>query len=186
MSHNSIDEATLKMLEEQGGKQRLEAVFQDDWHPGLPVPIPEKPIYKFSESALQVGHFKEDPPSRSPSLSPNRKRNAKAYLRVKRIGTRYPFTIFLWCDADGESVNKRYIQMAEGLVIQDLKRDLRIMYNKQEISIVTTFNEELKVMKDRLALRACALKEETYKLPADQRREDKEPVFCSEADFELN
>ncbi|KAF5644972.1 uncharacterized protein FTJAE_2596 [Fusarium tjaetaba] len=173
MSDNSID-------------QRLEAVFRDGWHPGLPIPIPEEPIYKFSESALQVGHFTEDLPGYPPTISPNRKRNAKAYLMVKRIGSDKPMTFFLWCDADGKPVNKWYIQMAEGLVIQDLKRDLMMMYNNQEVSIVTTYNEELKVMKDRLALRACALKGEPYKLPADQGWDGRDIWFCSEADVELN
>ncbi|KAF5688842.1 hypothetical protein FDENT_4668 [Fusarium denticulatum] len=110
-------------------EQRLEAAFQDGWHPGLPVPVPEEPIYKFSESALQVGHFKEDLPGYPPSLSANRKENAKAYLMVKRVGSQMPMTFFLWCDADGKPVDKTYIQLAEGPVIGDLKRDLMAMYN---------------------------------------------------------
>ncbi|KAG9498581.1 hypothetical protein J7337_009389 [Fusarium musae] len=168
MSHNSIDEAALKMLDEMEDEQRLKDAFQDGWHPGLPIPMPKEPIYKFSESALQVGYFREDLPGHPLSLSASRKKNAKAYLMVKRIDSDMPRTFFLWCDADGNPVNKRYIQIAEGLVIQDLKRDLMVMYNNHEIWLTMDYNEELKVAKDRMALKRCEIRGETYELPADQ------------------
>ncbi|KAF5722104.1 hypothetical protein FMUND_3196 [Fusarium mundagurra] len=190
MSHNIIDEAiaevALKMLDEMEDEQRLELAFQDGWHPGLPVPMPEEPIHKFSESALQVGHFKEDIPDYPPSLSANRRRNAKAYLMVKRVGISMPRTFFLWCDADGIPVNKMYLQLAEGLVIEHLKRDLMVMYNKNEMYLVMEYNEALKVAKDRLALNRCELRGVDYMLPADQGGDGKEPWLCSETDPELN
>ncbi|PNP61537.1 hypothetical protein FNYG_13687 [Fusarium nygamai] len=148
--------------------------------------MPEEPIYKFSESALQVGHFKEDVPGYPPSLSPNRKKGGKAYLMVKRVGSNEPMTFFLWCDADGKPVNKRYIQMAEGLDVEDLKRHLMVMYNQQEMMVVMDYNEALMVAKDRMALRRCEIKGVTYELPADQGVEGREIWPCSEKDLELN
>ncbi|KAG5755630.1 hypothetical protein H9Q69_003404 [Fusarium xylarioides] len=186
MSHNSIDEAALEMIDECEDEQRLELAFQDGWHPGLPVPMPEEPIRKFSESALQVGHFKEDVPGYPSSISANRKRNAKAYFMVKRFDTNPPMTCFLWCDADGKPVNKRFIQMAEGLDMEHLKRDLIVMYNDHEMSLVVEYNEALKVAKDRLALRQCELGRVDYMLPADQGGDGREPCLCSETDTELN
>ncbi|KAF4498737.1 hypothetical protein FAGAP_5076 [Fusarium agapanthi] len=182
MSHNIIDEAALKMIDEWEDDQRLELAFQGGWHPGLSVPMPEEPIHKFSESALQVGHFKED--ILGYPQSTNRKKNAKAYLMVKRVGNN--MTFFLCCDANGNPVNKRYIQMAEGLVIQHLKRDLMVMYNKKEMSAVLKYNEELKVAKDRLALRRCEIRRLGYTLPADQGGNVRELWLCSETDPDLN
>ncbi|KAF5579691.1 hypothetical protein FPCIR_10997 [Fusarium pseudocircinatum] len=148
--------------------------------------MPEEPVRKFSGSALQVGHFKEDVPGYPPSLSANRKKDAKAYLMVKLFGASRPLTFFLWRDADGNPVNKRYIQMAEGLDIEDLKRDLMVMYNLREILIITNYNEEMKVARDRIALRKCELRGETYELPADQEEDDREIWFCSKKDPEMN
>jgi hypothetical protein len=54
-----------------------------------PVYMPPEPVYKFSDSALQVGHFKEDLPDEISSA--NRKKNAKAYLMVKRDGDKTGF-----------------------------------------------------------------------------------------------
>ncbi|KAF5570599.1 hypothetical protein FPHYL_1113 [Fusarium phyllophilum] len=186
MSHSITDETALKIIDEWEDEKRLELAFQDGWHPGLAVPMPEEPIYKFSKSALQVGHFIDDVPGYPPSLSANRKKNAKAYLMVKRIGSDLPMTFFLWCDADGYPVDKRYIQLAEGLVMEHLKRDLMVMYNNHEMSLVMEYNEALKVAKDRLALRRCELKRVDYMLPADQGGKVREPWLCSEADTELN
>ncbi|KAF5644592.1 hypothetical protein F52700_2595 [Fusarium sp. NRRL 52700] len=154
MSHDLTDDLTeegLRMIEELEEKSRREMVFQDDWRPGLPVPMPEL-TYDFSKTALQVGHFIEDIPGFPES--PNRKKNAKAYLAVKHVNDD---TFFLWCDADGNPVDKKNIQLAEGLDMQQLKLDLMEMYNRHEFDVVMKYNIAMKVAKDRLALNYCEL-----------------------------
>ncbi|KAF5644117.1 hypothetical protein F25303_6050 [Fusarium sp. NRRL 25303] len=124
------------------------------WQTSFPVPSPKEPVYKFSESALQVGHFKEDVPSdlssTNPNPNPNCEKGAKAYLMVKRdMGQ----TGFLWCDAEGKPVDKQYIQITEGLDIRLLKEDLADMYNIQERRLVAKRNEDVKVAILRRAIR---------------------------------
>ncbi|KAG9498582.1 hypothetical protein J7337_009390 [Fusarium musae] len=179
----------------QGMQSITDAIEQDfaygrrPWSSTCPVPMPHEPVYKFSESALPVGHFKDDIPSDG-SPSANRKKDAKAYLMVKRDGDK---TGFLWCDADGEAVEKDCIEMAEGLVVKKLKKDLVEMYNAQEERLVKDYNCAILVMVARRMLVKFA-ERGTAEPPVidDEDRIErfipyiKKDVLCSETDPELN
>lgn len=145
---------------------RCLALVFHHWQTSFDVPPPRYPVYQFSESALQVGHFKEDLPGDPPSTNPNpsREKGAKAYLIVKCRSTQaylgcIPREIdldqkgFLWCDAEGKAVDKNYIQITEGLDIRLLKEDLANMYNIQETRIIAKWNEDVKIATLRRAIR---------------------------------
>ncbi|EXL71299.1 hypothetical protein FOPG_12950 [Fusarium oxysporum f. sp. conglutinans race 2 54008] len=86
------------------------------WTSADPVALPHEPVYRFFDSALKAGHFREDVPGNATSAK--RKKDADGYLMVKRDGNKAGF---LWCDADGKAVDKKYIQMAEGIIIKHLR-----------------------------------------------------------------
>ncbi|KAF5579692.1 hypothetical protein FPCIR_10998 [Fusarium pseudocircinatum] len=172
-----------------------EAIEQDfaygrrPWDSTCPVPMPHEPVYKFSESALQVGYFKNDIPSDG-APSANRKKGAKAYLMVKRDGDK---TGFLWCDADGEAVDKNCIEMTEGIVVKNLKNDLVEMYNAQEQRLVELYNHAILIMVCRRRIVKFA-ERGTAEPPVCDDEDQlerfmpyiKETVLCSETDPELN
>lgn len=159
------------------------------WNSSCPVPMPHEPVYKFSESALQVGHLKDDIPS-DDAPSANRKKDAKAYLMVKRDGDK---TGFLWCDADGEAVDKSCIAMTDGLDVKDLKEDLVVMYNNQEERLVGLYNYAILIMVCRRRVVKFAARG-TAEPPVcdDEDRIErfmhfkKKAVLCSETDPELS
>ncbi|PNP61536.1 hypothetical protein FNYG_13686 [Fusarium nygamai] len=184
MSHNPQDMPSITEAIEQDF-----AYGRRPWDSTCPVPMPHEPVYKFSESALQVGHFKDDLPS-DDAPSANRKKGAKAYLMVKRDGDK---TGFLWCDADGEAVDKNCIVMTEGLVVKKLKKDLVEMYNAQEERLVELYNCAILIMVARRRVVKFAARG-TAKPPViddedklERFRHFKEKaVLCSETDPELN
>ncbi|CCT71059.1 uncharacterized protein FFB20_07469 [Fusarium fujikuroi] len=141
---------TDQAAKEAGAARLLDLAFHR-WQTHFPVPMPEYPAHQFSESALQVGHFKEDIPSDPPSTdpNPNREKGAKAYLRVERDMSQAGFR---WCDAEGKPVDKNYIQITEGLDIGLLKEDLADMYNIHERRLVAKWNEDVKVATLRRAI----------------------------------
>ncbi|KAF5722105.1 hypothetical protein FMUND_3197 [Fusarium mundagurra] len=186
MSHNPQDMQSITDAIEQDF-----AYGRRPWDSTCPVPMPHEPVYKFSESALQVGHFKDDLPNDG-APSANRKKDAKAYLMVKRDGDK---TGFLWCDADGEVADKNCIEMTEGIVVKDLKEDLVEMYNAQERRLVDLYNYAiLIVVARRVAVKFAARGTAEQSVIYDEDQEDqpeqlpyaKKTVLCSETDPELN
>ncbi|KAH7243619.1 uncharacterized protein BKA55DRAFT_692782 [Fusarium redolens] len=136
------------------------------WTSADPVYMPPEPVYKFSDSALQVGHFKEDLPDEISSA--NRKKNAKAYLMA---------------------VDK-YIQMTEGIVIKNLKDDLVEMYNFQEKKLVERYNYGIIITMSRRAIVKFVARGTAEPPVIDDEDQPeqyfKQRVFCSETDPELN
>ncbi|KAF5544561.1 hypothetical protein FNAPI_9377 [Fusarium napiforme] len=181
MSHNPQDMQSI-----------TDAIFahgRRPWNSSCPVPMPREPVYKFSESALQVGHLKADIPSDG-NPSSNRKKDAKAYLMVKRDGDK---TGFLWCDADGEAVDKNCIAMTEGLVVKELKKDLVEMYNSQEERLVEDYNFAIWIMvaRRRVVKFAARGTAEPPVIDDEDKLErfkhlKKKAMLCSETDPELN
>ncbi|KAF9784864.1 hypothetical protein IL306_006567 [Fusarium sp. DS 682] len=157
----------------------------NNWTSDDPIPMPDEPVYKFSDSALQVGHLKEDIPGET--MSANRKKDAKAYLTVKRDGDK---TGFLWCDADGEAVDKKYIHMADDLVVEHVKSDLVEMYNFQEDKLVKSYNWDILIAMSRRMIAKFAVRGSAVPSGFDDEDEPlrytKDKVLCKVTDPEWN
>lgn len=180
MSHDLQDEEAMA-----AEVDRYMAHVFDNWTSAGPVPMPKEPVYTFSVSAVPVGHFKEDLPDEVPSG--NRKKDASAWLMVKRGGDK---TGFLWCDTDGKPADKKYIQMASGLTAEFIKEQLVAMYNFQEMKLVEKYNWDINIaMGRRVIVKFAARGTAEPPVVDDEDRPGqylKEYVFCSETDPELN
>ncbi|EXA38365.1 hypothetical protein FOQG_04047 [Fusarium oxysporum f. sp. raphani 54005] len=161
------------------------------WTSADPVALPHEPVYRFFDSALKAGHFREDVPGNATSAK--RKKDADGYLMVKRDGNKAGF---LWCDADGKAVDKKYIQMAEGIIIKHLRGPggdaiIITMARRRIVKFSALGTAEPPFINNPNQLRQFINeweKREPFFIDDEDRHEQymKERVFCSETDPELN
>ncbi|KAF4438676.1 hypothetical protein F53441_12749 [Fusarium austroafricanum] len=146
---------------------------------------PKEPVLEFI--ALPVGHFKCDLPFEGSEQSSNRKKKSKAFLMVKRDDNK---TGFLWCDADGKAVNKKFIKKAKGFDLLNVKKDLVKAYNDHVKAHTGKYHNDVLAVH---MLRAIAQLGrvtgtdgfDSIGAPGDIGNMVKEPVLCSVSDPEL-
>ncbi|GKU05044.1 hypothetical protein FLAG1_07617 [Fusarium langsethiae] len=161
------------------------------WDPGTPVPMPVRANHTFAETSAEVGCiFKDLPVEEGGVLSDKRKKNAKAYIMVKR--DRNGDTAFLWCDGDGKPVKRSQIKKQCGLSMSVIKEQLVEDYNNTECSLIDEYNVAIVIAKARTLINAYAERALNGRddgsrivLEGDQFKQ-KEYAFAYETDPELN
>ncbi|RGP75135.1 hypothetical protein FLONG3_5819 [Fusarium longipes] len=170
----------------------LRTIF-NNWTSKDPIPMPVLAKHTFAQSSVEVGRIVQDLPVQAGSvISDKRKKNAKAYLMVKRNDDDET-TGFLWCDADGKPVKRSWIKKKRGIVISDVKEQLAEDYNNVECYLVDEYNCGLRLAYARQKVVKYAQRGSGHEAGADEGTDEgvdelgqKGYIFCDEDDPELN